>query len=385
MTHLFENYARWDVEIVSGSGTNVVDSSGKDYLDFTSGIGVCNLGHCHPHVVEATTNQLQKIWHTSNLFKSSLQEEVAEKLTLHSIGGSVFFCNSGAEANEAAIKLARKYTGKSKVITFLQSFHGRTFATMAATGQDKVKQGFGSMLETFVHLPYNDVSALKNEIDHETAAVMLEIVQGEGGVHVATEDFIVSVEQLCKENGALLIVDEVQTGIGRTGKPFAYQHYKLSPDIITSAKGLGNGFPTGAMIGKDFLKAAFNPGSHGSTFGGNPIAMTAASATLDLIFEEEFLNEVAEKGEYFKSKLEEIFAPLENFKGIRHKGLMFGVEFSNEVGSMISKLRENGLLALVAGPNVIRFLPPLTVTYGELDAALGIIGGTLLDKQKVTF
>ncbi|MBS4199097.1 acetylornithine transaminase [Bacillus sp. FJAT-49732] len=385
MTHLFENYARWDVEIVSGSGTNVVDSSGKDYLDFTSGIGVCNLGHCHPHVVEATTNQLQKIWHTSNLFKSSLQEEVAEKLTLHSIGGSVFFCNSGAEANEAAIKLARKYTGKSKVITFLQSFHGRTFATMAATGQDKVKQGFGSMLETFVHLPYNDVSALKNEIDHETAAVMLEIVQGEGGVHVATEDFIVSVEQLCKENGALLIVDEVQTGIGRTGKPFAYQHYKLSPDIITSAKGLGNGFPTGAMIGKDFLIAAFNPGSHGSTFGGNPIAMTAASATLDLIFDDEFLNEVAEKGEYFKSKLEEIFAPLENFKGIRHKGLMFGVEFSNEVGSMISKLRENGLLALVAGPNVIRFLPPLTVTYGELDAALGIIGGTLLDKQKVTF
>jgi len=384
MTHLFENYARWDVEIVSGSGANVKDSTGKEYLDFTSGIGVCNLGHCHPQVVEATANQLEKIWHTSNLFKSSLQEEVAEKLTSHSMGEYVFFCNSGAEANEAAIKLARKFTEKSKIITFLQSFHGRTFATMAATGQDKVKQGFGSMLETFVHLPYNDVDALKNEIDHETAAIMLEIVQGEGGVHVAEEDFLATVEQLCKEYGVLLIIDEVQTGIGRTGKPFAYQHFNLSPDIITSAKGLGNGFPTGAMIGKKYLKDTFNPGSHGSTFGGNPLAMSAAKATLDLIFEEEFLNEVTEKGEYFVSKLEEILSQLEHFKTIRHKGLMVGVEFSEEVGSMISLLRENGLLALVAGPNVIRFLPPITVTYGEMDAALGIISGTLLDSKKVT-
>jgi len=384
MTHLFENYARWDVEIGSGSGANVKDSTGKEYLDFTSGIGVCNLGHCHPQVVEATANQLEKIWHTSNLFKSSLQEEVAEKLTSHSMGEYVFFCNSGAEANEAAIKLARKFTEKSKIITFLQSFHGRTFATMAATGQDKVKQGFGSMLETFVHLPYNDVDALKNEIDHETAAIMLEIVQGEGGVHVAEEDFLATVEQLCKEYGVLLIIDEVQTGIGRTGKPFAYQHFNLSPDIITSAKGLGNGFPTGAMIGKKYLKDTFNPGSHGSTFGGNPLAMSAAKATLDLIFEEEFLNEVTEKGEYFVSKLEEILSQLEHFKTIRHKGLMVGVEFSEEVGSMISLLRENGLLALVAGPNVIRFLPPITVTYGEMDAALGIISGTLLDSKKVT-
>ncbi|MBS4194122.1 acetylornithine transaminase [Lederbergia citri] len=384
MTHLFENYARWDVEIVSGSGCKVVDSNGREYLDFTSGIGVCNLGHCHPAVVESTTNQLHKIWHTSNLFKSSLQEKVAEKLSSNSIEGSVFFCNSGAEANEAAIKLARKFTGKSKIITFLQSFHGRTFATMAATGQDKVKQGFGSMLETFVHLPFNDVNELKKEMDNETAAVMLEVVQGEGGVHIANEEFLTTVEQLCKEYGAILIIDEVQTGIGRTGKPFAYQHYNLSPDIITSAKGLGNGFPTGAMIGKDYLKTAFNPGSHGSTFGGNPLAMSAANATLNLIFEDEFLNEVTEKSDYFASKLDEILSSLENFKGIRHKGLMFGVEFSNEVGSMVSLLRENGLLALVAGPNVMRFLPPLTVTYEEMDAVLAIIEGTLLNTKTVT-
>ncbi|MBS4217615.1 acetylornithine transaminase [Bacillus sp. FJAT-49711] len=382
MNHLFENYARWDVEIVSGLGTKVVDSNGKEYLDFTSGIGVCNLGHCHPVVVEATTNQLHKIWHTSNLFKSTLQEKVAEKLTSHSMGSSVFFCNSGAEANEAAIKLARKYTGKSKIVTFQQSFHGRTFATMAATGQDKVKQGFGSMLQTFVHVPFNDVDSLKKEIDNDTAAIMLEIVQGEGGVHIANKEFLAAVEQLCKEYGALLIIDEVQTGIGRTGKPFAYQHFNLAPDIITSAKALGNGIPTGAMIGKNYLKTAFNPGSHGSTFGGNPLAMSAAHATLDILFDEEFLNDVTEKGEYFTSKLEELLSPLENFKCIRHKGLMFGIEFSVEVGSMISLLRENGLLALVAGPNVIRFLPPLTVTYEEMNSALEIIGSTLQNVEQ---
>ena len=219
------------------------------------------------------------------------------------MGSSVFFCNSGAEANEAAIKLARKYTGKSKIITFQQSFHGRTLGTMAATGQDKIKEGFGPMLETFIHVPFNDIDALKNEMDHETAAVMLEVIQGEGGVHPGDEAFLMEVEKQCKAFDALLIVDEVQTGIGRTGKAFGYQHYQISPDIITSAKGLGNGFPTGAMIGKEKLKSAFNPGSHGSTFGGNPLAMSAAKATLDIIFNESFLNEVEEKGQLSRRKI----------------------------------------------------------------------------------
>lgn len=380
MTSLFENYGRWDVELVSGNGTTVTDSEGKTYLDFTSGIGVCGLGHCHPKVVEALSEQARTIWHTSNLFKSTLQEEVAERLTQFSSGDAVFFCNSGAEANEAAIKLARKYTGKSKVITFQQSFHGRTFATMAATGQDKVKQGFGPMLETFVHLPFNHIEALEQEMDQDTAAVMLEIIQGEGGVHPATEEFLLTVEKLCAEYEALLIVDEIQTGMGRTGKPFAYQYFSICPDIITSAKGLGNGFPTGAIIGKEKLKAAFSPGSHGSTFGGNPLAMSAAKATIQMIFQEDFLKEVTEKGAYLTEKLNDVFSQWPSFKGIRHKGLMIGIEFSEEVAPLMAELRKNGLIVLNAGPNVLRLLPPLTVTRQEIDQAIEIWKQTLIQK-----
>ncbi len=377
MTYLFENYGRWDLELVSGKGTLVMDRNEKKYLDFSSGIGVCNLGHCHPEVVAALTDQAKTLWHTSNLFKSSMQEEVAEQLTKYSEGNAVFFCNSGAEANEAAIKLARKYTGKSKIITFYQSFHGRTFATMAATGQDKVKQGFGAMLETFVHLPFNNIEALEKEIDQETAAVMLEVIQGEGGVHPATKEFLQATERLCKEYGALLIIDEVQTGIGRTGKPFAYQHYSISPDIMTLAKGLGNGIPVGAMIGKEKLKGAFTPGSHGSTFGGNPLAMSAAKATLKLIFQENLLIEVTEKGEYLVGKLEEIFSKCPTFKSIRHKGLMVGIEFSEEVVPLMAELRKNGLIVLNAGPHVLRLLPPLTVTKEEIDQAIEVMNSTL--------
>ncbi|HEY4553039.1 MAG TPA: acetylornithine transaminase [Bacillaceae bacterium] len=384
MTHLFENYARWETEIVSGIGTAVTDSEGKSYLDFTSGIGVCNLGHCHPEVTEAVTSQLSKLWHTSNLFKSTLQEKAAEKLVNASSGDFVFFCNSGAEANEAAIKLSRKHTGRHKIITFQKSFHGRTLGTMAATGQDKVKAGFGPMLETFVHVPYNDIGALAQEMDADTAAVMLEIVQGEGGVHPADEAFLTAAEELCTEYGALLIVDEVQTGMGRTGTPFAYQQYTVKPDIITSAKGLGNGFPVGAMIGKESLFNSFNPGSHGSTFGGNPLAMAAANKVMDLIFEERFLTSVKEKGEYLGKKLEEELAGLDGLLDIRHKGLMFGLEFTMDTGAWLSAIRKEGLLALNAGPNVIRLLPPLTVSIPEIDEAVKIIGKVLKAKQAET-
>ncbi|VEF48113.1 acetylornithine aminotransferase [Bacillus freudenreichii] len=369
MSHIFNTYARWDVELVSGNGTKVIDKNGKEYLDFTSGIGVCNLGHCHPDVVKALQEQLTKLWHTSNLFQSSLQEQVAVLLTEHSCGDAVFFANSGAEANEAAIKLARKYTGKSKIITFLQSFHGRTLGTIAATGQEKVKTGFGPLLETFVHVPFNDIEALKNEVDSETAAIMLEVVQGEGGVLPADPEFLQEVEKICEENNILLIIDEVQTGIGRTGKPFAYQHYNLSPDIITSAKGLGNGIPVGAMIGKEKLKSAFTPGTHATTFGGGPLAMTAASAALKLIFDEEFLADVEKKGDYLAQKL----SSLDGIVDIRHKGLMLGIEFSEDVSERLAKLREKGLIVLNAGPNVIRMLPPLTVSIDEIDEAVEIL------------
>src|SRR5690625_3164620 len=305
MTALFATYNRFELTVAEASGTVVKDTDGKEYLDFGSGIGVCNLGHRHPDVQQAIEEQLNKYWHVSNLYHVPLQEEVAQLLTANSAGDYVFFCNSGAEANEAAIKLARKATGKTKIITFQQSFHGRTFATMAATGQDKVQQGFGPMLQAFDYVPFNDIEAVKKKIDGETAAVMLEVIQGEGGVIAAEPTFVKELEQLCAEHDILLIIDEIQTGIGRTGAPFAYQHYAISPDIITTAKGLGNGLPVGAMIAKAKFYDDFGPGSHATTFGGNPLAMAAAKAVLQHVFDPAFLQTVEEKSIYLKERLQE--------------------------------------------------------------------------------
>jgi acetylornithine/N-succinyldiaminopimelate aminotransferase len=370
MSALFPTYNRLELEIAHGEGTKVTDTNGKTYLDFISGIAVCNLGHRPPSVQKAIEEQLEKVWHVSNLFPVSLQEEVGEQLVAHSCCDAAFFCNSGAEANEAAIKLARKYTGRTKVITFKQSFHGRTFATMSATGQGKIQEGFGPLLQEFVYLPYNDSEALASEINESVAAVMLEVVQGEGGVHAANAEFLQKVQQLCKENGSLFIVDEVQTGIGRTGKPFAYQHYDIEPDVITIAKGLGNGFPVGAMLGKEFLRDTFSAGSHGTTFGGNPLAMAAAKAVLAEIFDESFLTEVNQKVDYFTGKLAEKLQHIEEIREVRGKGFLIGIETSVNQGELLTKLRENGLLALPAGPQVLRLLPPLTVTTEELDEAI---------------
>jgi acetylornithine/N-succinyldiaminopimelate aminotransferase len=383
MGALFPTYNRWDIAVESAEGAKIIAKDGKEYLDFVTGIAVCNLGHRHPVVQEAIENQLKKVWHVSNLFQNELQEETAEILVQHSDGDAVFFCNSGAEANEAALKLARKHTGRSKVITFKQSFHGRTFATMAATGQEKIYQGFGPLLPKFIHLPYNDISALEKEMNEEIAAVMVEIVQGEGGVRPIAELFLKKMEELCRQYGALLIVDEVQTGIGRTGKAFAYQHYDMSPDIITAAKGLGSGFPVGAMIGKEFLRNTFTAGVHGSTFGGNPLAMAAAKATLQVIFQEQFLQEVSEKGIYFQQKLKEELKDCDIVKEIRGLGLMVGIECSQDVAELIKSIHANGLLVLTAGPNVIRLLPPLIVTKEELDKAVNMIKNAII-KEHVT-
>lgn len=369
---LFPNYKRWELEIVEGKGAKVIDANGTEYLDFVSGIAVCNLGHCHPAVVEAVQAQLQKLWHVSNLFENSLQEEVASLLVANSDGQRVFFCNSGAEANEAAIKLARKYTGKSKILTFHQSFHGRTFATMTATGQEKIHSGFGPLLPTFSYLPFNDAAALEQAMDHEVAAVMVEAVQGEGGVTPAQAEFLQAAEKLCKQYGALLIIDEVQTGIGRTGKAFAYQHYGISPDIITVAKGLGNGIPVGALVGKEELADTFSAGTHGTTFGGNMIAMAAAKAVLENIMQSEFLESVTEKAAYFMELLQDATS-LPIVKEVRGKGLMIGIECNTEAAPLVTELQKNGLLVLVAGPNVVRLLPPLTVTKEELKTAASLI------------
>lgn len=384
MSAIFPTYNRFDVHVKHAVGTTIVDQDGKKYLDFISGIGVCNLGHRHPAVKEAIEKQLEEVWHVSNLFHLTIQEEVAMQLVDHCDGDAVFFCNSGAEANEAALKLARKYTQKTKVITFQQSFHGRTFATMAATGQKKIHSDFGPLLQEFKYLPYNDCASLEKEMDENVAAVMVEIIQGEGGVIPINPEFISRIAELCQKYNALLIIDEVQTGMGRTGKPFAYQHFGISPDIITVAKGLGSGLPVGAMIGKNILKEAFGAGVHGTTFGGNPIGLSAAKATLSIVFQEQFLEEVTDKGDYLKLKLTTSLEKNEIINSIRGKGLMVGIDCKSEVTEILKLLRERGLLALNAGPNVIRLLPPLTVTKAEIDLAVDLINDVIKEYSHVT-
>lgn len=373
MSSLFPTYQRFDIHVNEAKGTQVIDEKGNTYLDFISGIAVCNLGHRHPEVQKAIEEQLNKVWHVSNLFHLSIQEEVAKKLTDYSIGDAVFFCNSGAEANEAAIKLVRKHTKKHRIITFTNSFHGRTFATMTATGQAKIHDGFGPLVNEFVYLPYNDEEALKSEMDDTVAGIMVEVIQGEGGVVPGTESFLTTIQDLCETYKALFIIDEIQTGIGRTGKPFAYQHFNLSPDIITVAKGLGSGLPVGAMIGKSDLIESFGPGTHGSTFGGNPIALASAKATLNIIFNESFLAEVVEKSEDFKHHLNELVKSYSFVTEIRGKGFMIGIECGEYQAVLLEAMRNKGLLALGAGPHVIRLLPPLTVSKEEINQAIQII------------
>ncbi len=372
MSHLFPNYARKPFEIVEGTGLTVTDQTGKQYLDFTSGIGVVNLGHHYPAVEEALAQQAARLWHMPNLYESSLQEEVAAGLAgeLDYVG---FFCNSGAEANEAAIKLARKFTGKSPVVTFEQSFHGRTYGAMTATGQDSIHAGFEPLVPDFHYGIYNDYDSIDTLIDSETAAVLVELIQGEGGIITAEKAWITALAEKCRACGALLMVDEVQTGMGRTGSLFAFQQFAIEPDIFTLAKGLGNGIPVGAMMGKRALASAFGPGSHGTTFGGNKLAMAAAKAVLTAMKAPGFFDEV-------NLRSQELFAGLtaitsDKIEDIRGLGLMIGIQLTSaEVLAEVSAvLEEKGLLTLRAGKNVLRLLPALTVSREEVKEALALI------------
>ncbi|EDO1152353.1 acetylornithine transaminase [Listeria innocua] len=381
MKHVFPTYNRFPVDIVKGNGTVVKDATGKTYLDFTSGIAVCNLGHCPENVTEAIQSQLANIWHTSNLYECALQDSVAELIT-DGTDKLVFFCNSGTEANEAALKLARKYTGKEKIITFEKSFHGRTFGSMSATGQAKIHQGFGRLVPGFTYVPYNDIESFKTELDENTAAVMLEVIQGEGGVIPGNAAWLMEVQMLCKKAGALLIIDEVQTGLGRTGTLFGFQQTFLDPDIFTLAKGLGNGLPIGAMVGKEHLSSAFGPGSHGSTFGGNKLALAAAKEILLTMKQTGFLEEVNAKAAYFRNLLEEHFEQLENVVAIRGEGFLIGIELGSSAAPVVTELRDKGLLILTAGPNILRILPPLTVSYAEIDQAISLLK-SVLEKQLI--
>jgi len=378
---LFPTYNRFDVSVASAEGVHVTDTEGKVYLDFGSGIGVNNLGHRHPDVQQAIEKQLNDYWHVSNLYSQPIQESVAQLITNNSVGENVFFCNSGAEANEAAIKLARKATGKAKIITFKQSFHGRTFATMAATGQSVIHDGFGPKLEEFQYVPFNDLAAVEAAVDNKTAAIMLEVIQGEGGVVPGEKAFIKGVEAICREHNILLIVDEIQTGIGRTGKLFGYMHYDISPDIFTLAKGLGNGLPVGAMVAKGHLKGAFHAGTHGSTFGGNPIAMAASEAVLKHVTDEAFLEEIVNISDYTFNQLKTALAELEVVVNIRGEGLMIGIECREDVGPFIPELLNKGIIVLNAGPKVLRLLPPLTIKQSNVDELVSALQQVLTNKK----
>lgn len=371
MTYLFENYKRAPIEFVKAEGSYLIDSEGKVYLDFSSGIGVTNLGF-HPQVQQALIQQAGRIWHSPNLYLSSLQEQVSQELA-GSYDYLAFFCNSGAEANEAAIKLARKATGKQGFITFQQSFHGRTFGAMAATGQDKIKEGFGDGVPHFSYAVYNDLASVEKLVNQDTAAVMLELVQGESGVRPAEAAFVKDLADVCQQEGILLIVDEVQTGMGRTGQLYSFEHYGIIPDIVTLAKGLANGLPVGALLGKSSLAPAFGPGSHGSTFGGNKLAMAAALETLHIMKEAGFMEEVRSKSAILLEQLQLAFQDHPKISAVRGLGMMIGIETSASLSKIVEAARQKGLIILTAGENVIRLLPPLTISREEIQQGIAIL------------
>jgi acetylornithine aminotransferase len=386
---LFPTYLRHNVSFVKGNGAELIDPDGKVYLDFGSGIGVTNLGHCHPRVTQAVMEQVQKLWHTSNLFSIPLQEEVAQLLCEQSGMGAVFFCNSGAEANEAAIKLARKWAKEEKVIlepeiiTFESSFHGRTLATLTATGQAKVKKGFEPLPRGFKIIPYQEIQAVKKATCSTTAAILLELVQGEGGVQPADHSFVHELAEWCHKKNILLMIDEVQTGIGRSGEMFAYQWYGIQPDVVTLAKGLGNGFPVGALMARESLKQILEPGTHGTTFGGNPLAMAAAKAVLLELRDTDVLRQGKENGEYLTRLLSSELNEIPIVKEIRSLGMMVGIHLEIPVASIITQLLDEYLITLPAGEKVLRLLPPLIITKEQIVQAVSLIKNVLVGAANI--
>lgn len=372
---LMNTYTRYPVVLRKGRGMKVWSTDGKEYLDFLGGVAVNILGHCHPRVVVAIQKQAQRLLHVSNYFYMEPQVKLAKMLVQHSFADRVFFCNSGAEAIEAAIKLARKYSkehiqpDRFEIITARNSFHGRTYAALSATAQEKFQKGFEPLVPGFRHVPYNDIDALRAAVTEQTCAILLELIQGEGGVRVADERYVRQVRDLCEERKMILIFDEVQTGMGRTGKLFAYEHYGVTPDIMAIAKGLGGGAPIGALLATERVAAGFQPGSHASTFGGNPLACAAGVATLETLLEDGFiLDQCTRMGAYFFNKLEELreaFPAL--VKDVRGKGLLLGMELSKEGEPFVRSCLDKGLLINCTAGTVLRFVPPLIVKQQEID------------------
>jgi acetylornithine aminotransferase len=372
-------YKRPPVVLVRGKGCTVWDTDGKSYIDFVAGVAVCGLGHAHQGVAKALSRQAGILFHVSNLYYTIPQVELASWLVKRSFADRVFFCNSGAEANEAAIKLARRYfslKGKKnryRIISMEKSFHGRTMATLSATGQDKIKKGYDPVLEGFDFVPFNDAKALAAKIGKSTCAVILEPVQGEGGVRCPDPDYLKKVKKLCDKTGALLIFDEVQTGIGRTGKLFAYQHSGVEPDIMTLAKALGNGLPIGAMLAKEHVASAFGHGSHATTFGGTPVITAAALEVLKTMERKRTVENSRRMGEYFMKRLLWLKSRHKSIRDLRGLGLLIGMELDAEVEPLVDKCRENGFLVNCIQGNTLRFVPPLIVGKKEIDSLVNCL------------
>jgi acetylornithine aminotransferase/acetylornithine/N-succinyldiaminopimelate aminotransferase len=385
--YVMGNYARAAISLVRGRGSRVWDDAGRSYLDFTSGIAVCALGHSHPRWVEAVQRQAAELVHVSNLFRAPNQGELARRLVQRAGPGRVFFCNSGAEANEALIKLARlhgrRLSGgeegrRYKIICAKNAFHGRTFGGMSATPQEKIQGGFRPLVPGFVFGELNDLESFRALVDDATAAIFVETVQGEGGIHVCTAEFLQGLRRLCDDRGLLLMIDEVQCGVGRTGRFFAFEHHGVAPDAIGMAKGLGGGFPIGAVwVGQRFTDL-FTPGSHGTTFGGTPLACAAALAVLEVLERDQVLEHVTATAPRLHAGLAALQAEFPRaVRAVRGLGFMAGIELAFETPPFVARLREGGLLCPAAGGNVIRFLPPLTTTAPEIDEALAIVRATL--------
>ncbi len=377
--YVMNTYGRFPIALDHGEGATVWDVEGKKYIDLASGIGVNCMGYNNPKIIDAITAQAHKLMHVSNLFTTEPMVQVAKKLVEKThLNGKVFFANSGAEANEGAIKLARKYSydkygeGRYKIVTLINSFHGRTVTTLKATGQDRFHNYFFPFTEGFDYAVANDFDSVRKKVDDMTCAVMMELVQGEGGVLPLDPDFVKQVEALCREKDLLLIIDEVQTGIGRTGSLFCFQQYDIRPDVVTMAKGLGGGMPIGAVLAAESCSKVLTPGTHATTFGGTPIVCAVANAVLDTVGDGQFLTQVREKGEYLKNGILALGSP--NIHGVRGMGLMLGIIVDEgKHAAFANKLIEKGVLAITAGKNAVRLLPPLTISKEEMDEALHIM------------
>ncbi len=381
--YVFNTYGRTPIMLVRGSGCRVWDSEGRDYLDFVAGIAACTLGHGHPALSKAIADQAAKLIHVSNLFHIEPQIRMAKLLVDNSFADKAFFCNSGAEANEGAIKLVRKYFhdrgehGRYHVVTMENSFHGRTLATLAATGQTKYRKGFEPEVPGFSHVPFGDPAALENALTPNTAAVLVEPIQGEGGVRMPPPGYFEEVRNLCSARGCLLVLDEVQTGMGRTGKLFAHENFGITPDIMTLAKGMAGGVPMGAILAVDGVAKAFAPGTHAATFGGNPLASAAGVTVMETLLSDGFLKEVEEKGNYLRARLEQLADKHETIREVRGLGLMQAIQLESPCAEHSAAVRERGVLLNCTAENVLRFIPPLIVSREEIDEMIAALDAVL--------